>query len=128
MKQIFINGDSGECDFLKTWISSIVSTIGYGEAITQFQVGDVWLASTHRVNNALLSAGVVSGWYKEGGEISDVAKDGFKKRGSYTIHSIQGATLENRRIFISVDDTFEYSMLYTAVSRATHYDQLVFVK
>ena len=128
MKQIFINGDSGECDFLKTWISSIVSTIGYGEAITQFQVGDVWLASTHRVNNALLKAGVVSGWYKEGGEISDVAKDGFKKRGSYTIHSIQGATLENRRIFISVDDTFEYSMLYTAVSRATHYDQLVFVK
>jgi len=128
MKEIFIDGDTGECDYLKRWITSIVPTIGYGEAITQFQVGDVWLASTHRVNNALLTAGVVSGFYKEGGDTSPVAKDGFKKRGSYTIHSIQGATLENRRIFISVDDTFEYSMLYTAISRATHYDQLVFVK
>ena len=127
MMNIFTNGDSGECDVIKNWAKQILPTVSYGEAITNFQTGDIWLASTHRVNNALLAAGVCSGYYKEGGSISDVEQPGFKKRGSFTIHSIQGVTLENRKIFISVDDLFEYSMLYTGVSRAVNMEQLVFV-
>jgi hypothetical protein len=127
MTKIFTDGDSCESDVMKAWAKQILPTVLYGEAITEFKAGDIWLASTHRVNNALLAAGVCSGYYKEGGSISSEELPGYKKRGSFTIHSIQGVTLENRKIFISVDDLFEYSMLYTAVSRAVNMEQLVFV-
>jgi hypothetical protein len=127
MLKNFIDGDSGESDYMKMWAIKNLPMKLYGEAIAQFQPGDVWLASTHKVNNALLSAGVCSGYYKEGGSIKYEETPGHTKRGSFTVHSIQGVTCEQRRIFISVNDLFEYSMLYTAVSRAVYMEQLVFV-
>lgn len=64
---------------------------------------DVWIAGTHKYIN----------------------KHPFK---IHTTHSYQGKTIEQpRRLFISTDDLFEPTMLYTAISRARHHDQLVFV-
>lgn len=65
---------------------------------------DVWIAGTHKYIN----------------------KHPFK---IHTTHSYQGKTIDQpRRLFISTDDLFEPTMLYTAISRARHHDQLVFVQ
>jgi len=127
MMEVFIDGDSGENDVIKAWAKAVFPTVSYGEAIGTFETGDIWLAATHRINNILLTAGVCSGYYKEGGKISAEPLPGYTKRGSMTIHSIQGKTIKSGKIYISVDDLFEYAMLYTAVSRACYIEQIVLV-
>ena len=94
----------------------------------EFTEGDTCIAGTHRTNKKLLDMGVVSGYYKKGGFVSSVEKPGFEKRGSFTIHSYQGKTIETGNIWIFIDDLFEYAMLYTAVSRAVSYSQIKFVR
>ena len=93
-----------------------------------FQPGDTCIAGTHRTNAKLLEKGIVSGYYKKGGYVSDVELPEYEKRGSFTIHSFQGRTIENGNIWIFIDDLFEYAMLYTAVSRAVRISQIKFVK
>lgn len=64
---------------------------------------DIWIAGTHKYIN----------------------KHPFK---IHTTHSYQGKTIDQpKRLFISTDDLFEPTMLYTAISRARHHDQLIFV-
>jgi len=47
---------------------------------------------------------------------------------AYTVHAIQGETLEkNRKLFINTDKMFSDRMLYTAVSRARTLDQIYLV-
>jgi len=53
--------------------------------------------------------------------------DFVEKRGSFTIHSYQGQTIESGNVWIVIDDMFDYAMLYTAVSRCVRFDQLRFV-
>jgi hypothetical protein len=93
-----------------------------------FQKGDTVIAGTHSTNKKLLDKGVVSGWYKKGGWVSFEEKEGYEKRGSFTIHAYQGKTIESGKVWIVLDDMFEYAMLYTAVSRAVNFDQLRFVR
>jgi hypothetical protein len=92
-----------------------------------FIPGDTCIAGTHRTNAKLLERGIVSGYYKKGGYVSDVELPGYEKRGSFTIHSYQGKTIESGNIWIFIDDMFEYAMLYTAVSRAVNFNQVKFV-
>jgi hypothetical protein len=94
----------------------------------EFVPGDTCIAGTHRTNAKLLSLGVVSGYYKKGGAVSDVELPGYEKRGSFTIHSYQGKTIESGNVWIFIDDLFEYAMLYTAVSRAVNMSQIKFVR
>jgi hypothetical protein len=93
----------------------------------EFVDGDTCIAGTHRTNEKLLLKGVVSGYYKKGGFVSDVEMLGYDKRGSFTIHSYQGKTIEKGNVWIFIDDLFEYAMLYTAVSRAVNFSQIKFV-
>lgn len=93
-----------------------------------FVEGDTCIAGTHRTNAKLLEKGVVSGYYKKGGYVSDVPLPNYEKRGSFTIHSYQGKTIETGNVWIFIDDLFEYAMLYTAVSRAVNMSQIKFVK
>ena len=127
MKRCFVDGDTDEEEYMKMWAKKYLSLVTFDTACSMFSSGDVWIAGTHRTSQRLLGKGVVSGWYKKGGHIATCETAGYEKRGSFTIHSFQGRTLETGKIFISIGDLFEYSMLYTAVSRAVHYDQLVFV-
>ncbi len=94
----------------------------------EFVEGDTCIAGTHRTNAKLLEKGIVSGYYKKGGYVSDVPLPNYEKRGSFTIHSYQGKTIEKGNIWIFIDDLFEYAMLYTAVSRAVNMSQIKFVK
>jgi hypothetical protein len=97
-------------------------------SVMDFQPGDTCIAGTHRTNEKLLARGIVSGWYKKGGYVSDVELPRYDKRGSFTTHSYQGKTIENGRVWICIDDMFEYAMLYTAVSRAVSFSQLEFFR
>lgn len=127
MKRIFVDGDSGEAQQMIGWAKQNLKQVSFFDVPSMFVKGDTCIAGTHDVNKKLSLLGVVSGYYKTGGFISDCEKDGYTERGSFTIHSYQGKTIEEGKIFIFLDDMFEYSMLYTAVSRAVNYSQLVFV-
>ena len=77
--------------------------ISVKQAVEIFEDTDVWIIGTHKY----------------------ASKIPVK---TMTTHSVQGKTIEPpARIFISVDDMFEYSMLYTAISRARSHTQLIFV-
>jgi hypothetical protein len=93
-----------------------------------FAVGDTCIAGTHNTNQKLLDMGIVSGYYKKGGFVSDVELPDYEKRGSFTIHAYQGKTIESGRVWICINDLFEYAMLYTAVSRAVSIDQIKFFR
>jgi len=127
MESIFENGDSGEEVLMRSWAKDNLKILEFSEAVSMFKNGDTWIAGTHKTSHKLLDAGIVSGYYKKGGYISDIPMEGYEKRGSFTIHSYQGKTITDGKIFISIGDCFEYAMLYTAVSRAVHFEQLVFV-
>jgi ATP-dependent exoDNAse (exonuclease V) alpha subunit len=60
--------------------------------------------------------------------VSDKELPNYEKRGSFTIHSYQGKTIETGNVWIFIDDLFEYAMLYTAVSRAVNFSQIKFVR
>jgi hypothetical protein len=94
----------------------------------KFAPGDTCIAGTHRTNAKLLEKGVVSGYYKKGGFVSDVPLPNYEKRGSFTIHAYQGRTIETGSVWICIDDLFEYAMLYTAVSRAVNFSQIKFFR
>jgi hypothetical protein len=112
-----------DCNFLMEQFTKTIPTVEF-----HFKEGDTCIAGTHRTNAKLLERGVVSGYYKKGGFVSDVELPGYEKRGSFTIHSYQGKTIEAGDIWIFIDDLFEYAMLYTAISRAVNFSQIKFVK
>ena len=128
MKEVFVDGDNYNETIKMTMWANKLNTISFDDAVKQFRDGDVWIAGTHAINTKLLEHGVVSGWYKKGGHISYDEKENFEKRGSFTTHSFQGQTIEDKKVFISINSCFEYSMLYTAISRVRHFNQLVFVR
>jgi hypothetical protein len=127
MRRVFKDGDSGEQYEMEAWARDKLKSVEFFDAVGMFEEGDTWIAGTHKINESLLSAGVCSGWWKSGGSISTEEKEGFEKRGSFTIHAYQGKTIRTGKIFISLSGMFEMSMLYTAVSRAVRFSQLVFV-
>ena len=127
MREIFTDGDSGEDFVMQSWAKHNLPHITEDAAVAMFKPGDTWIAGTHAINKRLLEKGVVSGYYKKGGWISTEEKTGYEKRASFTIHSYQGSTIESGKVFISITNLFEYTMLYTAISRAVNYNQLVFV-
>lgn len=127
MQRVFIDGDTIENERMKEWVRSKLSPVSFDFAVGEWKPGDIWIAGTHRTNQRLLDAGVVSGYYKRGGYVADVETEGYDKRGSFTTHSIQGRTIETGRIFVYIDDAFEYAMIYTALSRAVNWSQLCFV-
>jgi hypothetical protein len=128
MRDVFINGESAEELCILEWVRKNLNIVSFENACSMFKNGeDTWIAGTHKTNDKLLEKGVVSGYYKKGGWVSAVEKDGFERRGAFTIHSYQGSTIESGKVFISVSDLFEFTMFYTAVSRAVNFDQLVFV-
>ena len=124
MVKIFETGGRGEAEHLNRYIAENYPTIPFDTAVQQFHEGDVWIAGTHSTNKKLIKKGIVSGYISNKKEIN-FSGDG-EKRGSFTIHSFQGLTLENTQVFISLDN-FEYAMLYTAISRCRYLSQIKFV-
>lgn len=124
MKKIFETGGRAEAEMLNQYIIDNYNVLSFEDAIKQFKIGDIWIAGTHNTNKKLLENNIVSGFINNKKEINNSEGE---KRGSFTIHSYQGLTIEKEKVFISLDN-FEYAMLYTAISRCCHFDQITFVR
>lgn len=127
MREIFTDGGQVDASRMNAIVRNMVQTVRFDDAVKMFSMGDTWIAGTHKTNQRLLEAGVCSGYINKMKEIVSSDEEGAIKRGSFTIHSFQGLTIESGKVFISFD-MFEYAMLYTAISRAVRIDQLVFVQ
>ena len=87
---------------LKNYVYSKFPTITKEQAIQQFKETDVWIAGTHKYIKTLP--------YK-----------------IYTTHSYQGKTIKDQKLYISIEDMFESTMFYTAMSRVETEHQLIIV-
>jgi hypothetical protein len=91
-------------DEIKTYVYSNFSVISKEEAMTRFKPEDVWIAGTHRYIKTLAP------------------------RKIHTTHSYQGKTIPNpTKLFISIEDMFEHTMFYTALSRVEDESQIIIV-
>lgn len=60
-------------------------------------------------------------------ERPDIPENKYKIRHGYTIDCIQGETA-NHNLFIDINGLYSWQHLYTAISRAKYFSQLIFVK
>jgi hypothetical protein len=124
MREVFTDGGQLNANRVASYVRKNYATVPFADAVKMFASGDVWIAGTHKTNQKLLDAGVISGYFNKQKEI--VAEGDGEARGSFTTHSFQGLTLETERVFVSLD-FFEYAMLYTSISRVCRMSQLVIV-
>ena len=127
MVHVFTDGGHEDAQRIGDWVAKHYKVVDYNTAYKMVSPGDTWIAGTHRTNAKLLANNVITGYLSKNNEKSVEPVEGWEKRGSFTTHSFQGQTIEDGKVFISINDAFEYAMIYTAVSRATHFDQIVFV-
>jgi hypothetical protein len=126
MREVFTDGGKVDAAYVNLYVRGKYPTIPFEEATAMTQEGDIWLSGTHKTNDALLEKGICSGVITADKEVVyDPTAEGVK-RGSFTVHSFQGLTIRDKRVFVSLD-FFEYAMLYTAISRVCRLDQLVLV-
>lgn len=128
MRTVFTDGGARDAYLLIQKFKKQFTTIPFLDAVKQFENNyDTWIAGTHRTNQLLLSHHVISGGLTKDKEIVRSDMEGIEQRGSFTTHSFQGLTINTGKVFISLDDCFEYAMLYTAVSRCVSFSQIVLV-
>jgi hypothetical protein len=127
MMDVFTDGGLADAKALTAWVLQTFPISTFDAAVALFADGDTWIAGTHRTNEKLLEAGVVSGYISPLNDMSREPVAGWEKRGSFTTHGFQGQTLSEGRVFVSVGDAFELAMIYTAVSRARWSHQIVLV-
>lgn len=128
-KQIYTNGGVLDAFTLSKYLKENYEVIDFNDAVNQHKKGDIWISGTHQTNKLLLNNNVISGYIdNKNNRYDEKPSEYFKceERGSFTIHSYQGSTIENKKVFI-VLDLFELGMLYTAISRVRHFNQLIFV-
>jgi len=124
MREVFTDGGQMDANRVASYVRKNYKTTSFDDAVAMFRSGDIWIAGTHKTNQKLLDAGVVSGYFNKQKEI--VAEGDGEARGSFTTHSFQGLTLATERVFVSLD-FFEYAMLYTSISRVCRMSQLIIV-
>lgn len=119
MDEVRTDGDIEDARELAVIVRDSYPSITVEEAIPLFKNNeDIWIAGTNLTNDRLAKRKIQSAGTDKKGD----------KRASFTTHSIQGRTVETGRVFISIDDSFELAMLYTAVSRVRRWEQVVFVR
>lgn len=105
MGRVFTDGGLKDTQRIRSYIETHYPTIALTDAINQATPDDIFMWSTHKVEGRI--------------------PDHFTKKG---VHAYQGQTIPHpTKLFITLD-FFEYAMPYTALSRATHHDQIVFVR
>lgn len=112
MKRIF-TGDDIDTTCMKMYIKKRCKVIKFEEAVAMTNENDIWIAGTHKTEKMLKDKGVSCNYKGE-------------TKPSFTIHSFQGQTIDDKRVFIKLD-LFEYAMLYTAISRVRRLSQIILV-
>jgi len=114
MDRIFTDGNLEDTLKIKQFIvDKIKWKLSMTEAMKLHKEGDIWITGTHK-RRAMLKENGVSCEFKG------------KVEHGFTIHSFQGLTISDKKVFITMD-MFEYAMYYTAISRVQNFSQLVFV-
>jgi hypothetical protein len=127
MAKCFRDGGSEDAWIINSWIRKRCTVVSKMDAFRMFQKGDVVISGRHKTNKLLLENGIISGSQNPiTKRVSWTAEEGNEVRGAFTIHSFQGFTIPDKRVFITLD-LFEYSMLITAIGRVCRMEQLVFV-
>jgi hypothetical protein len=114
MKRIFTDGNMLDTLKMKQYIMNNVDMISFDDAVLKHKEGDMWITGTHKTKDKLKVNKIEC-------EFND------KKQHGFTVHSFQGMTISDRKVFITMD-MFEYAMYYTAISRVRNFSQLVFVR
>lgn len=130
MDKVFTDGCVKDAYKVANMVRKKYGTIEFEDAVKQFKDGDVFIAGTHKTNDTLLKNNIVSGYMTKDKELIFDTKnmpDKCIKRGSFTTHSFQGFTIEDKKVFV-VLDLFEYAMLYTSISRCVNFNQIVLVE
>jgi len=103
MKEIYTNGGLEDTQKIRTFLKDNFPHISLKQALKEANENDIFLYSTNRVKNLITHPNKKS------------------------VHSFQGKTIEPpTKIYITID-WFEYAMPYTAISRAKHHAQIIFV-
>ena len=107
MRKIYEDGGLKDTKKLRDYLlanDSPIRILSFAQAHKEAQENDIFLYSTNNVRDKITHP---------------------NKKG---VHAFQGQTVEPpTRLFITVD-WFEYAMPYTAISRARHHDQIIFVR
>jgi hypothetical protein len=107
MRNVYEDGGLKDTKKLRDYLlsnDSPIRILSFAQAHKEAQETDIFLYSTNAVRDRITHA---------------------NKKG---VHAFQGQTVEPpTRLFITVD-WFEYAMPYTAISRARHHDQIIFVR
>lgn len=129
MNEVFTDGGVEDAYKISNMLREKYYTMTFEEAMSEFKNGDVFIAGTHKTNDILLENNIVSGYITKEKELlfDHNVPEKCIKRGSFTTHSFQGFTIEDKKVFI-VLDLFEYAMLYTSISRCVNFDQIVLVE
>jgi hypothetical protein len=129
MDEVFTDGGIEDTYKISKMLKQKYKTISFENAMKEFKDGNIFIAGTHVTNHLLLENNISSGYITNEKElIFDITNIPEKciKRGSFTTHSFQGFTIEDKKVFI-VLDLFEYAMLYTSISRCVNFNQIVLV-
>jgi hypothetical protein len=114
MKKVFTDGEMIDTLKIKQYILNNYKSISFDEAIKEHLNGNMWIVGTHKTKDKLKLNKIEC-------EFND------KKQNGFTIHSFQGLTISDKKVFIKLD-MFEYAMYYTAISRVRYFNQIVFVR
>lgn len=123
MTRVFGTTDYGgpiEARMVVAEIKKAYPTVSEDEAVAMFREGDTWIASCKSTGERLLKKGVVS-------VKADPEVEGSVDKGTRTIHSSQGDTISEGKVFVTINDAFEYAQPYTAIARCVRMEQLVLV-
>lgn len=124
MKHIYTDGGLEDTQKMKQFIKQSYKTITLEEAIKLAKPSDIFMWSTHRIENQIPSHLKV----KCNGTLDNFVNPKLQETTKKGVHAYQGKTISfPTKIFITLD-FFEYAMPYTAISRATHHQQIHFVE
>ena len=112
MVDVFTDGEMGDTMVLDMWIRTKMNVVSFDVA-TSMEDG-IWIVGTHTTRKKL-------------SDLKKVSKHGDREEAGFTVHSFQGQTIQDSKVYITLD-TFEYAMLYTAISRVRKLDQIVLVE
>ena len=102
MRQIYTDGGTEDTHKIRNYLKRY-KHISINEAKELATENDIFLWGTHKSQQRL---------------------DGFNSKG---VHAFQGQTIDQPTKIFIINDWFEYAMPYTAISRARHHEQIIFV-
>jgi len=132
----FIKYDTNDY-FVNDYVKSMFNCVNDDYVKENYKIEDMILSRSHNTKNKYTEYfSGMNKWYItknsryfHNGDIiiGDKPNNDCEIRHSFTIHSIQGETADNK-LYINMDNVYDKRLLYTAISRARTINQIVIVK